>query len=184
MLITYNCLYIDACSQLRNDRQIGRGNFYIVCATMNAHDNIKPAPLCFQFVLDFYLHFLGCGSPSIIIYCIPNDARKSPKRLNNLNISWQMMFRLVTICYNHVFQCFSVISVISIMIFRVIIKQVKTQQMNMMNPDDFSTCQAVKPGIVHLGITDFHRGHQAHFINEILGSNEAAVVLKVAVERK
>jgi mannitol-1-phosphate/altronate dehydrogenase len=39
--------------------------------------------------------------------------------------------------------------------------------------------QAVKPGIVHLGITDFHRGHQAHFINEILGSNEAAMVQMV-----
>lgn len=32
--------------------------------------------------------------------------------------------------------------------------------------------KAVKPGIVHMGITDFHRGHQAHFIDEILGSNE------------
>jgi len=39
----------------------------------------------------------------------------------------------------------------------------------------FPPVQAVKPGIVHLGITDFHRGHQAHFINEILGSNEAMV---------
>ena len=33
--------------------------------------------------------------------------------------------------------------------------------------------EAVKPGIVHLGISDFHRGHQAHFIDAILGSNEA-----------
>eukprot|EP00434_Breviolum_minutum_P031926 symbB.v1.2.028233.t1/scaffold2972.1/size66174/2 len=33
--------------------------------------------------------------------------------------------------------------------------------------------KAVKPGIVHLGISDFHRGHQAHFIDAILGSNEA-----------
>lgn len=40
------------------------------------------------------------------------------------------------------------------------------------HPHSHRPIQAVKPGIVHLGVTNFHRGHQAHFIHEILGSGE------------
>ena len=36
-------------------------------------------------------------------------------------------------------------------------------------------CQAVTPGIVHIGLTEFHRAHQAHFIDEFLSSGQAGV---------
>lgn len=32
--------------------------------------------------------------------------------------------------------------------------------------------QAVTPGIVHIGLTEFHRAHQAHFIDEFLSSGQ------------